>query len=266
MAFGGWDNRTFHLGPDMTVRLPSAARYAAQVPKEQHWLPKLAPFLPLPVPVPLALGVPAFGYPWNWSIYRWLEGETATIERIADLRQFAIALAKFLAALQRIDPTGGPPPGPHNFCRGGSLSVYDAETRRAIAALAGVLDIDTASAAWEAGLKTAWHGSPVWLHGDVSAGNLLVTKGRLSAVIDFGSSGIGDPACDLTIAWTLFSGESRETFRAALPLDRDTWSRGRGRALWKALITLAPRKDDNSLEAEEARQVVYAVLAEHSRA
>jgi aminoglycoside phosphotransferase (APT) family kinase protein len=212
------------------------------------------------------MGVPAFGYPWHWSIYRWLEGETATIERIADLRQFALALAEFLIALQRIDPTGGPPPGPHNFYRGGSLAVYNGETRQAIAALAGVLDIDTASAVWETSLKAVWHGSPVWLHGDVSAGNLLVTKGRLSAVIDFGSSGVGDPACDLVIAWTLFSGESRETFRAALPLDRDTWSRARGWALWKALMTLAARKDDHSLEAEKARQVVDAVLAEHRRA
>ena len=135
VAFGGWDNRTFHLGRDMTVRLPRAARYAAQVPKEHYWLPKLAPSLPLPIPVPLAMGVPAFGYPWHWSIYRWLEGETATIERIADLRQFALALAEFLIALQRIDPTGGPLPGPHNFYRGGSLAVYDAETRQAIAAL-----------------------------------------------------------------------------------------------------------------------------------
>ena len=123
-----------------------------------------------------------------------------------------------------------------------------------------MLDIDTASAVWETSLKAVWHGSPVWLHGDVSAGNLLVTKGRLRAVIDFGSSGVGDPACDLVIAWTLFSGESRETFRAALPLDRDTWSRGRGWALWKALMTLAARKGDHSLEAEKARQVVDAVL------
>jgi aminoglycoside phosphotransferase (APT) family kinase protein len=266
VAFGGWDNRTFHLGRDMMVRLPSAARYAAQVPKEHYWLPKLAPFLPLPIPIPLAMGVPAFGYPWHWSIYRWLEGETATIERITDLRQFAVALAEFLVALQRIDSTGGPPPGPHNFYRGGSLAVYNAETRQAIATLAGALDTDTASAVWERGLKAVWSGSPVWLHGDVSAGNLLVTKGQLSAVIDFGSSGVGDPACDLAIAWTLFSGESRETFRAALPLDRDTWSRGRGWALWKALMTMAARKDDNSLEAEKARQVADAVLAEHRRA
>src|SRR5215207_511018 len=174
VEFDGWDNRTFRLGEDMTVRLPSAAPYALQVEKEHRWLPKLAPLLPLPIPVPLAKGSPADGYPWHWSVYRWLEGETATAERIADLRQFAAALAQFLTALQRIDASGGPPPGRHNFFRGGPLSVYDAATRQAIAALDGKIDTDAASAMWEEALRATWHGSPVWLHGDVAAGNLLV--------------------------------------------------------------------------------------------
>lgn len=266
LEFGGWDNRTFLLGDDMTVRLPSAEAYAAQVEKEQRWLPRLAPFLPLPIPVPLAMGVPADGYPWHWSIYRWLEGENATIERIADLRQFATTLAQFLVALQLIDPAGGPAPGRHNFYRGGSLATYDTETRQAIATLAGTIDSDAVTAAWEAALEATWHGSPVWLHGDVSAGNLLVTRGRLSAVIDFGCSAVGDPACDVTIAWTLFSGESREAFRGALPLDSATWSRGRGWALWKALITLAEHIEARPLEAGRARHVIDEVLAEHLHA
>src|SRR4051812_13599063 len=132
VEFGGWDNRTFHLGRDMTGRLPSAAAYALQVEKEHRWLPKLAPLLPLPIPVPLAMGRPADAYPWHWSVYRWLDGEIATIERIADLPQFATTLAEFLIALQRIDAAGGPPPGRHNFFRGGPLTVYDGETRQAI--------------------------------------------------------------------------------------------------------------------------------------
>jgi aminoglycoside phosphotransferase (APT) family kinase protein len=228
VASGGWDNRTFHLGHEMIVRLPSAVRYAAQVEKEQRWLPKLAPLLPLPVPVPLAKGVPGQGYPWHWSIYRWLEGEVASSVRCADLRQFAITLAEFLRALQRIDSAGGPAPGPHNFYRGGSLEIYDAQTREAIRDLAGTIDRRAVTAVWDEALRTRWRGRPVWVHGDVSAGNLLVTGGRLNAVIDFGSSGVGDPACDLTIAWTFFSGESREAFRNALSLNKDTWSRGRG--------------------------------------
>jgi aminoglycoside phosphotransferase (APT) family kinase protein len=262
----GWDNRTFHLGEHMTVRLPSGAAYARQVEKEHRWLPRLAPLLPLPIPVPLALGAPALGYPWPWSVYRWIEGETAAIERIADLSQFATTLARFLIALQRIDATGGPPPGQHNFFRGGALAIYDGETRQAIATLDGTIDTDAVTAVWEAALSTTWHGSPVWVHGDVSAGNLLVKGGRLSAVIDFGSSGVGDPACDLAIAWTLLDRESRDAFRAALPLDRATWARGRGWTLWKGLITLAQHVSTNPLEAGEARRVIDEVLADHKRA
>ena len=259
----GWDNRTFRLGKEMSVRLPSAERYTLQVEKEHRWLPKLAPLLPLPIPVPLAKGAPAAGYPWHWSVYRWLDGEPATAERIADLPQFATALAEFLTALQRIDSAGGPPPGRHNFFRGGPLTVYDAETRQAIAALDGKIDTDAASAMWEEALRATWHGSPVWLHGDVAAGNLLVEGGRLSAVIDFGTSGVGDPSCDLAIAWTLFGGESRDAFRAALQLDNATWARGRGWTLWKGLITLAEHIDTNPLEAGRARCVIDEVLTDH---
>jgi aminoglycoside phosphotransferase (APT) family kinase protein len=157
VGLGGWDNRTFHLGDDMTVRLPSAEAYAAQVDKEHQWLPRLAPSLPLPVPTPLAKGNPGDGYPWHWSVYHWLEGETATIDRIADTREFAVTLAHFLACLQRIDPSGGPAPGPHNFYRGGPLTTNDAETRRTIAALSGAIDGATATAAWEAALSATWH-------------------------------------------------------------------------------------------------------------
>lgn len=266
VEFGGWDNRTFHLGEHMTVRLPSAERYILQVEKEHRWLPRLAPLLPLPIPVPLAMGMPAEGYPWRWSVYRWLEGEIATVARIAGLREFATTLAQFLLALERIDAADGPPPGPHNFFRGGPLTVYDTETRQAIAALDGLIDTDAATTVWEAALATTWRGPPVWVHGDVSSGNLLVEGGRLSAVIDFGSSGVGDPACDLYIAWTFLERDSREAFRAALPLDRATWARGRGWTLWKGLITLAANIHTNPVEAGKAQRVIDEVLADHKRA
>ncbi|WP_027162665.1 aminoglycoside phosphotransferase family protein [Mesorhizobium sp. WSM1293] len=265
VASGGWDNRTFHLGGEMTVRLPSAAAYSLQVEKEHRWLPRLAPLLPLPIPVPLAMGVPAESYPWHWSVYRWIEGETAERERIASLPQFATDLAAFLVALQRIDATGGPAPGQHNFFRGGALSVYDGEARQAIAALDGKIDTAAASAVWEAALAAQWHGAPVWFHGDVSWGNLLVRQGRLSAVIDFGTSGVGDPACDLAIAWTLFEGKSREAFRAGLPADGAMWARGRGWTLWKALITVAGQIDINPVEVEKSCHVIDEVLADRAR-
>jgi aminoglycoside phosphotransferase (APT) family kinase protein len=266
VAFAGWDNCTFHLGADMSVRLPSAQGYVAQVEKEHCWLPRLAPLLPLPIPVPLAQGVPGAGYPWRWSVYRWLDGQPATVAPIADLPAFATALADFLTILEGIDATGGPAAGPHNFYRGGPLTVYDADTRRAIGALEGRIDTAAATAVWEAALQATWHGPPVWVHGDVASGNLLVQDGRLSAVIDFGSSGVGDPACDLTIAWTLLSGESREAFRAGMPMDSATWARARGWALWKAMITLVPILYTDPVKAAEQHRIIEAVLTEHERA
>jgi aminoglycoside phosphotransferase (APT) family kinase protein len=259
----GWDNKTFRLGAQMSVRLPSAAPYAAQVEKEHRWLPELAPHLPLPIPFPLAKGAPAEGYPFNWSVYRWLEGETASTERVDNLVEFAKTLADFLAALQRIDPAGGPPPGRHNFFRGGPLTVYDAETRQAIAALYGRIDADAAKAVWEAALAATWHGPPVWFHGDVAAGNLLVEGGRLSAVIDFGTSGVGDPSCDLAITWTLLGGESRDAFRAALQVDDETWARGRGWVLWKCLIRLEEHIDTNPQKAGRIRREIDDIIADH---
>ena len=261
----GWDNRTFRLGANIAVRLPSARRYAAQVEKEHRWLPVLAPYLPLPIPVPLAMGTPAEGYPWNWSVYRWLEGEDASIGRIDGLNELATTLARFLASLQQIDPAGGPSPGQHNFFRGGPLDTYDAETRSAIAALHREISTDQATAVWETAMATPWDGPPVWFHGDVNAANLLVRDGRLCAVIDFGCSGVGDPACDVTIAWTLLSGESREAFRTALGVDAATWARGRGWALRKALITLAEHININPVEAAKAQWIIEEGIADNEQ-
>lgn len=259
VALSGWDNRTFHLGDAMTVRLPSAAGYVPAVEKEQRWLPTLAPHLPLPIPVPIARGVPGQGYPWPWSVNRWLDGENATLDRIVDLTRFAEDLAAFLVALQRIDPAGGPLAGAHSFYRGAALTVYDEETRRAITTLGDRIDGAAATAVWEAALAATWHCPRVWFHGDVASGNLLVRDGRLAAVIDFGTSGIGDPACDVVIAWTLLCGASRNAFRAALAVDDVMWTRGRGWALWKALIT---HDDIDPAKAADARRVVDTVLAE----
>jgi len=263
----GTDNALYRLGADMAVRLPRIQRATGQVTKEQKWLPRLAPRLPLAIPVPLAQGTPAEGYPWHWSVYRWLEGENATIECIADLRQAATELAQFVAALQRIDPTGGPPPGAHNSSRGVPLATRDAQTRAAIASLHSMIDTDAATAAWEAALQTpAWHAPPVWIHGDLQSGNLLAIQGRLSAVIDFGCLGVGDPACDLIVAWNLFSAETRAVFRAALPIDDATWARGRGWALSVGLIALPYYQSTNPVLAGIARYAIAEALADHEDA
>ncbi|WP_430501973.1 aminoglycoside phosphotransferase family protein [Micromonospora trifolii] len=257
----GWDNRTFHLGREMTVRLPSGAGYALQVAKEQRWLPVLGPQLPVQIPTPLGYGRPGAGYPYPWSVYRWIDGRTAHGERIDDLTRFATDLAAFLRTLRRVDATDGPAAGPHSAWRGGPLSTYDAETRAAIETNRARLPVDTVTGIWQTALDATWAGPAVWFHGDVASGNLLVREGRLAAVIDFGCSGVGDPACDTVIAWTLLHGPSRVAFRAALGLDDATWARGRGWALWKALITL---DDRDAAKAGWAGRVLGELLAEHS--
>jgi aminoglycoside phosphotransferase (APT) family kinase protein len=263
---GGTDNAIYRLGEDMAVRLPRIEWAAAQADKEHEWLPRLAPHLPLAIPVPLAMGMPAEGYPWRWSVCRWLPGANALVERIADLRQAAVALAQFVAAIQRIDTTDGPRAGPHNFGRGVPLAMRDAYTRAAIAKLDGVLDTDAVTAAWDDALQApAWDRPPVWIHGDLHAGNLLVERGRLSAVIDFGGLGVGDPACDFMAAWTLFSGESREAFRTALAVDDASWARSRGWALSAGLIALAYYLHTNPIIVGMARHQIDEVLADHNR-
>jgi len=231
----GWDNRTFHLGKDMMARLPSNAEYASQVEKEQHWLPILKPHLPLAIPKPIAMGKPTSEYPWHWSIYQWLEGETASTNCITDLNHFAEILANFLKALQQCDTTDAPIAGPNNFYRGGPLNVYDVDTRKAIAQIDDEKLADTLTVIWEKALDSTWQKDPVWIHGDIAVSNLLVTNGELSAVIDFGQLAIGDPACDLAIYWMFLSGESQKIFRKVLNLDSNTWDRARGWVLWKTL-------------------------------
>jgi aminoglycoside phosphotransferase (APT) family kinase protein len=258
----GWDNATFRLGDSMTVRLPSADSYMDAVEKEQRWLPVLASQLPLPIPTPLGEGVPACGFPRPWSVNSWLDGQPATEDNIADLSQFAADLAGFLGALYAVDPAGGPGPGQHNWFRGGPLTVYHDETQRALAALRGEIDTAMAAEVWEAALASPISGPPVWFHGDAQPGNLLVRDGRLAAVIDFGTSGIGDPSCDTTIAWTFLSGDSAAVFKERLPVDQATWVRGRGWAIWKAMIVLARELEDDD-DAADTRGVIDKVLADH---
>ncbi len=257
----GWDNRTYRLGAELSVRLPTAASYAPAVLKEHRWLQVLGPQLPLPVPEPVGLGVPGEGYPFHWSVRRWLEGEPARPALIEDSCRFAAELAGFLRRLRTLDTDEAPTAGAHSFFRGAHPAAYDEETRRCLAQLDTVIPADRASAVWEEALASTWQGPPVWFHGDVAAGNLLVRGGRLNAVIDFGTSGVGDPACDLVIAWTLLDEPARRAFRRETSLDEDTWARARGWALWKTLLGLLGNpaaREPGSVE----RRVIDLVLGE----
>jgi aminoglycoside phosphotransferase (APT) family kinase protein len=258
----GTDNALYRLGEELVARLPRIHQATLALGKEYSWLPRLARPLPLAVPMPLAKGLPADGYPWEWSVYRWLEGEPATVEPVTDLDQAAVDLAQFIAALQRVDPLDGPPPGKHNGFRGEPLAARDRAVRASIAALGDEIDVDAVTAAWEAALRApVWRRSPVWIHGDLDARNLLVVEGRLSAVIDFGCLGVGDPASDVMVAWKVLSAESRDTFRAALSIDDATWVRSRGWALSQALGALSYYTlETNPVLVREARRWLSEVL------
>lgn len=250
------------------IRLPNSEAAVAQVRKEHLWLPFLSARLPVPIPEPVALGKPAGEFPRPWSVYRWIPGETASADRVPDMGGFAASLARFLSALHGVDAAGGPPAGAHNFYRGAPLTVYDEQTRELIRERAGDIDAAAATEVWDAALASSWIQAPVWLHGDFTGSNLLVENGKLRAVIDFGSMATGDPACDLVMEWTFFSGESAAAFRRGLPhLDAATWARGRGWALWKALLVM-PEDNDPSRRfgwVPSPRQIVDAVIADHER-
>ncbi len=261
---GGWCNDAFRLSDDKVIRLPRLPEYAPQAEKECTWLPKLAPHLPLAIPRPLAQGKPNDAFPWPWAVYEWIEGDVAIPDRINDMRAFAQSLAQFICALHRIDTKGAPLAGAHKFHRGGSLTVYGDQIIEAISKLRDRIDASLATDVWQRATETEWQQAPVWIHGDVSVGNLLVRNGKLAAVIDFGNMGIGDPACDLVIAWTIFDEESREGFRKTLAVDGETWARGRAWALWKALILAAEIGRDNAYEARDPWKIIDTALRDYA--
>ncbi|GAA1973171.1 aminoglycoside phosphotransferase family protein [Microbacterium pumilum] len=261
---GGWDNRTFRLGDELLVRLPSADGYAAAVAKEQRWLPAIGPHVPLQVPEPVGHGVPTPEFDRPWSVYRWITGVPAAEAMPDDLDEFAGDVARFLTALADVDATDGPAPGAHSFWRGAHPRVYEEDVVRSLERLDGVIDTVAAREVWDAALGTEITAPAVWFHGDIAHGNLLLREGRLAAVIDFGTSGVGDPACDLAIAWTMFDDSARDVFRCALRWDDDVWVRGRAWALWKAMLVLsdASGSHDPEAEARSSRIVIEKILAD----
>jgi aminoglycoside phosphotransferase (APT) family kinase protein len=252
----------------MVVRLPVGPRTAKALTKERLWLPRLAPHLPVAVPRPLAYGMPGEGYPFEWSVYSWLDGVDATYERVVDESELAAELARFLAALQRIHADEGPPPGEHNVFRGEPLARRDASTRSAIAQRRDSIDVEAVTSDWEAALRaTAWEGPPVWVHGDLDRRNLLFEGGRLSAVIDWGCVAVGDPACDVAVAWKVLARDTREEFRAALSIDDSTWARARGWALSQAVGALSYfTTETNPTLLRESRRWLDEVLSLGSEA
>jgi aminoglycoside phosphotransferase (APT) family kinase protein len=258
VRFFGTDNAIYRLSAELAVRLPRRDQNVLQLEKELHWLPKLAPLLPLAIPEPVAVGEPGEGYPLPWAVYRWLDGEPAYE---APPREAERELAALLGALRKIDPAGGPPPGEHNFFRGEPVRVRDEVTRAAVAKLG--LERE-ALPVWDEALAAPdWPGPSVWIHGDLDARNLIVSNGRVSGVVDFGGVGVGDPACDVMAAWKVLSAYGRERLRRELEIDDATWARARGWALTTAVNALTYYTNEtNPLLVREARAWLAELLAE----
>jgi aminoglycoside phosphotransferase (APT) family kinase protein len=250
----GTDNAIFRLGDELSLRLARRKGPTEAGGKELDWLPTLAPVLPLEIPVPVAQGGPTRGYPWFWDVYTWVEGETAPIEEI-DAVQAARDLAAFVAALQRVDPTGAP------TGRGIPLAERDEEFQYWLARFDGGPAV---TAKWKRALAAPpWDGPPVWHHGDLDVRNWLVRDGRISGVIDWGAMGVGDPACDVMVAWKLHSRDARDAFREALPTDDATWERARGWVLSQAVAALAYyTRQNNPTLYREAEAWLELVLSE----
>ncbi len=253
----GTVNAVFRLGEDLCLRLPRVPAWAASLDRELRWLPELAPRLPLAVPEPVAHGAPGAGYPLRWAVLRWIDGAPYDDDVVGDETEAARALAAFVEALRAVDASGAPVAGRR------PLAELDVETRAAIRAAPDVLDVDAATAAWEHAVAgPAWTGDPVWIHGDLLRPNLLVRDGRLTAVIDFGGAGGGDPATDVIPAWSVFDAAGRRAYREALAVDDATWDRARGIALHQAVLLVPYYRDSNPAFAALGVRTVRRVLAD----
>jgi len=253
----GTDNALFRLGNEYVVRLPRIDWATESINKEYEWIPKIAEFMKTPLSEPVFKGRPDKSYPWSWIVAKWNEGHNPHYEHENEYELLAKDLACFLNELHGI----GLPKGPSSR-RGISLKERDVETQKAIGELERDIDVSSVTSLWNQLSNTpSWNKEPVWVHGDFLPGNILVQNNRLSAVIDFSDVGIGDPACDLIIAWSLFKPHSIKIFRNNLEhIDNDTWERGRGWALSIALIMLPYYKYSNPTLASLARQMIENVL------
>jgi len=241
----------------MTVRLPRRLASAGLILHEQRWLPELAVELPLPVPMPIRIGAPseAVGYPWGWTVGPWLAGSPAEHQPPTDPLDTARRLGAFIRALHMPAPTDAPT----NPYRGTPLADRTERLHSGLDELGVAIDRAAVVVRWESLLHTpSWPGPPLWLHGDLHPLNLLVDRGRLSAVIDFGDICAGDPASDLAVAWMLLPPSARPALRAAVACDDDTWRRGQA---WALALGVAFANGGGSV-ADIGARTIAAVLAD----
>jgi aminoglycoside phosphotransferase (APT) family kinase protein len=254
----GTDNLLFRLGEEWVVRLPKIHWAADDAAREGDRLARVAGRLPVAVPEQVAVGEPAHGYPWSWSVCRWIDGEEVVPGSLAAPAVLATDLGAAVQALRGLPAGSAPAAG-----RGEPLADRDGGTREALAAAWTMIDGPAAQRAWDESLAAPpWEGRPAWLHGDLMPGNLLLSDGRLGAVLDWAGAGVGDPACDLMAAWWVLPANVRNGFRAAAGADEAMWRRGRGWALSTALVALPYYHRRHPPLAEAARRTIAEVLAD----
>jgi aminoglycoside phosphotransferase (APT) family kinase protein len=258
VASSGTVNALYRLGAEMVVRLPRTDWAPGAMARQMQWLPTLARSFPVAVPRPLAIGAPALGYPYEWGVTSWVQGQSFVRGSVAEEDSLARRLAEFVSALHAIVLPGGPPQ------RRGSLHErWDGPTRAALDALRGEIDTGAATAAWEVALAAPlWAGPSVWVHGDLMPANLVVEDGVLTGIIDWEAFGVGDPAVDLMVAWNSLSSAARKIFRDAVDVDEAAWQRGRGWALCTGLVALPYYRETNPELADNARFRIAQVLAD----
>jgi aminoglycoside phosphotransferase (APT) family kinase protein len=236
----GTDNAVFRLGDQLAVRLPRRAGAVVQVRRDEEVMAAVQDAVSCALPRVVAVGEPGEGYPYPWSVVRWVDGEVADPRALVDPRRLADDLAQLVLALRRVENADGPAPSADNFGRGGRLQTRTARTHRSIEALDGLIDAPAARQVWSEALDADPARRAVWIHGDLHASNLIVHKsGGLAGVIDWAGAAVGDAACDLLAAWMLFEADERRAFRTAVGADDDEWARGRGWTLTVAVVYLA---------------------------
>lgn len=261
VASAGTDNTLYRLGDDMVVRLPRIAWATPQVAKEHRWLPVLAPQLTSRISEPIALGNPMFGYPWQWSVQRWVDGANAIAVDVHDDDIFACEIGQFVGELHALDASQGPQAGSHNFGRGVHLAQRDESTQQALDASVGLVDTAALRRIWHSALELSrWPYAGVWVHGDLAPGNVIIDGVHLGAVIDFGGLGVGDPAVDMLIAWNYLSPRARKLFRQIVSVDDATWFRGRAWALSVAIIQLPYYYHSNPTLRDNSLYTINAIL------
>jgi aminoglycoside phosphotransferase (APT) family kinase protein len=258
----GTDHALLRIGDALVARMPKIASAVDQADSDARWLPVLASRLPVRIPVPLHVGEPGAGYPWRWTVVPWIAGTTPPRLGCDD-----VVLARevaFVRALHRVDPAGGPQRAPGS--RGSALRHADEGVRRVLPRLAGHDDgfeVAAAEAAWEVCLAAAdWDRAPVWIHGDLQPGNLIIDGDRLAAVIDFGALGVGDPAPDVAPALWIFTGAARDVYREAVGYDDATWRRAYAWVLAPSLTGIDYYRRTFPRMAEHGRRMARAVIAE----